>query len=682
MFDNVRLAAIGTATVIDAVLLIAMLERPNRRRVAVWMWLMTAATFLFHGSSFIHHLLNKASDEWALHFDRAAMVAICLGLLVLPSAIVHGSIRVTLTGIDFRPKRDWRYALVYLPVLLIAPISGLIDPGRSRDFLQLMDGIRKPYIVYFLITMTVAAICYLRLRSSELLSEYRRFLTALSITFALSGVTTTLCVWYGLDAWPQASNVISLIVALVPMVTAILFIYYVLRFGLLSLLLERTLVYGAIVVAFLLVHELVFSGIRDQLSNRYRINFAILEVIAAIALILLYTPFRQRVSEALRYLTGARADVVRIRTREISTRMTAATGKPTDEILVSVADDVRQTFSLSHAEIRLRQSAKDPAVDALVRHIQQTGERHTTTWRDTNADALGWLAELKATAAFLLDHGEVVGLLLTGPRAANQRLSDEEVNSLVLLAEQLAVTLQLEQIQSERMKAERRAIQQEKLSTLGLLAGSIAHEVRNPLSSIKTITSVMAEDLGPNSEHADDLKLILGEIDRLTATTGQLLAFARSEPQNATSVRPAVVLQQTLQLLRHVARRDDVEMSASIETEDDTIVADVNSLREIYFNLLRNSLEAAGSGGRIKVHCARENGHLVTRIRDNGPGVAPEIQDRLFEPFATTKEDGTGLGLYIVGRHVRDLGGEIHCESIDDGTQFTLKLPIAQSSQS
>ena len=687
MFENIRLAAIGSATVLDAVLLIALLEKPNRRRVAVWMWWMTTATLVFHVGSFVHHLLAAANTDWALQLDRLAMTAMVAALMFLPAAILHGCLRVSTTGIDLKPKFDWRFGLLYLPVLLLIPMATRIQPHRSRDFVELVADFRRPYVLYFLASTIVAAICYFRLRNRAEFKYSRKFLTWLSGCLFASGLIMVSGAWYGLERWPAATDVILLGLALVPVATVVLFIYFVLRFGLLSLLLERSLVYGAIVISFLLIHEVVFADLRDQLSNQYRINFAVLEGVAAVALILLYAPFRQRVAEGLRYLTGARVETTRVRTRDLSSKMTAMAGRPQQHIIESVGTDIKEAFEVEPVRIVLFQPeslgtdefTEDEQASAreLDERMRMRGDVYVTAWKASDPATVSLLDDLQASVSILMDHGETQGMVLTGTKESSERLSDEELNALVLLAEQLAVTLQLERLQAERIETERRAIQQEKLSTLGLLAGSIAHEVRNPLSSIKAITSVMVEDLGPESEHTEDLKLILSEIDRLSKTTSQLLAFARSEPQDATQVRPAEVLEQTLQLMRHVAKRDNIRITVDVGASGDTVSADINALREIYFNLIKNSIEAAGSGGEIAIACSRENGHIVTRVADNGPGIAPEIQDRLFEPFATTKADGTGLGLYIVGRHVRELGGEIHCETTADaGTEFTLKLPI------
>jgi signal transduction histidine kinase len=234
-------------------------------------------------------------------------------------------------------------------------------------------------------------------------------------------------------------------------------------------------------------------------------------------------------------------------------------------------------------------------------------------------------------------------------------------------------------IEARRRAAERRAIQNEKLSTLGLIASSIAHEVKNPLSSIKTIATVMAEDLGDRDPHAEDLRLIIGEVDRLSATAGNLLEFARPAANGAAAGSVADAIERTARLLRHRAGQKDVELRVEVAAELPPVRADGDSLREIFLNLVLNSIEAAGRGGTVTVSCRRSNGGLLAEVRDDGPGIPPEARERIFEPFFTTRADGTGLGLAIVARRVRELGGEVSFESeAGKGSTFAVKLPVEE----
>src|SRR6202043_2710382 len=125
----------------------------------------------------------------------------------------------------------------------------------------------------------------------------------------------------------------------------------------------------------------------------------------------------------------------------------------------------------------------------------------------------------------------------------------------------------------------------------------------------------------------------------------------------------ATVLAGAQRVLRHLARQRDVTLEWRLATELPPGRADDQALREIFFNLLANAVEAAGRGGSVVVTCSAGAACVVAEVRDSGPGISPEVRARLFEPFLTTKAEGTGLGLYAVGRRVRELGGEIVCTS-------------------
>jgi signal transduction histidine kinase len=132
-----------------------------------------------------------------------------------------------------------------------------------------------------------------------------------------------------------------------------------------------------------------------------------------------------------------------------------------------------------------------------------------------------------------------------------------------------------------------------------------------------------------------------------------------------------------VQLLSHTARRRGIEIQLAVEDDLPPLPADENAVREILLNLLGNSIDAAGEGGEVQVRCQSSGEYVVTHFSDNGPGIAAEVQDRLFQPFATTKPTGTGLGLYIVARRVQEHGGDICCESdANAGTTFVVRLPV------
>ncbi len=293
------------------------------------------------------------------------------------------------------------------------------------------------------------------------------------------------------------------------------------------------------------------------------------------------------------------------------------------------------------------------------------------------ADAL---QRSKTSLAVVLEHPNLSGILLFGKRNRIRELNEEQVNVAVILVEQLGVALNNSLLQASRLAAERRILQQEKLSTVGLITSSVAHEVKNPLSSIKTIATVMAEDLGPDDEHTEDLRMIIGEMDRLSATIDRLLRFARPSNDRGQPASVGAVVEGTLQIMQHVARRDGVTIKSVVEADLPAVRAGEDEIREILFNLLANAVQAATSGGCVRVTATSTSAHVLLVVEDDGPGLAAEVQDRLFEPFVTTRLDGTGLGLYVVGKHVRAFCGGIDCESDASGTTFRIEIPLVDAS--
>ncbi len=739
MFSDLQLFGLGAATVVDTVLLVALIERPNRRHVTVWMLALTAAAWLWHAGSFVHTLLLESTHPWPLRVNSIAMTAMAIGLLLMPSSMLHGAIRLWHTGVEAKPRGDARYGLCYLPVLAWGPMARILLTHPSGEFLTLVAPFTTLYVAWLCATNLVAAATFWGLRRRVVLPQATSFFQGMAAMLCGLSVLAVFVIYVAIPTWPEQAEAWKLIVGLSPLLPALLFAYHVVWFRFVPLVLERTLVYGAVLVAVSLFHHLVLADFTNRLSEQLRVDFAIVEAILAAVLVLAYQPLRQRVAESLRYLLGTQVAGVREQTRQLATRMSEGTEQPVEQWLSTTTDAVRSLFGVEHASSWLfgeddrvmhcscRSGTPDwlesgePTQDdgqecpsyeqavALRRLLTETGGRLMTRRDTANHAALELLSATNSSTVIAIDHRDLRGLLVLGRKPFNQELDDEELSSLVLLTEQLAVTLRNARLQQDRLAAERRALREEKLSTLGLLASSIAHEIKNPLSSIRTISTVMAEDLGPDSPHAEDLRLIVSEIDRLAATTRQLLEFARPAPIASDLCVPRELLEQSLRILRLLAQQKGVRLETDFDDGAAAIHADPASLGEVFFNLLSNSIDAAAREGEAPAEpgsltsplslsrlgeslalpttglvtvSSRHSANAVTiLIRDSGPGLPPEVQEHLFEPFVTTKLDGTGLGLYIVGRRIRELGAEIRCESTPGcGTTFEIRLgrkPIA-----
>ena len=222
----------------------------------------------------------------------------------------------------------------------------------------------------------------------------------------------------------------------------------------------------------------------------------------------------------------------------------------------------------------------------------------------------------------------------------------------------------------------------ERLSALGLLSASIAHEVKNPLSSIKAITTVLREDLrADDAAKSGDLTVVLNEIDRLGRVVDRLLRFA--QPKQGDAFEPVdikTVLGDAVLILSHEAERRNVEIRSEVG-EGLVVTGDPEDLKEVFFNLILNGIQAMDESEekkmrRLSVRAGRSDGCVAVRVADTGPGIAEEALSHVFEPFFTTKASGTGLGLAIVKRDVERMGGTIAVSNgKPGGAEFEVRLP-------
>ncbi len=688
-FQDIQLLCIGAAAVIDTALLLVLMERRNWRRVVLPVVLLMLGAWLYHTGAFIHTLIVNTPGSMATLIHWCAMLAMAAGLLLMPSAMLHAVMRLRHYGLAASTPIRHPYALPYLSLLALIPIGFMLAADPRAAILALLEPLVTPYVLYLTIVNIIAAIGFYRLRHTLDLPGGSTFFSLLIIGLLLLSALHLFTLTIAMARWPDAAPYWQLALVLSPLALILLFAYFILRHNFMQLVLERSIVYGVIVIGVVIAHRFLLRDFLTQFGEQFSFDFAFVEAAILIALILAYRPLRQRTAEALRYLMGERVTTLRQQTRAISLEMAALTGQSPRQLIAWFDDAMGRALQLEHTTIWLLDGHGQPIVAPQssnlinrdqVMQLQRAMHEHGLTACRLHDAPMGviddTLVKARSQLAVLLDHPRISGLVLLGHRRFNRSLSDEQVTMVIMLVEQLGIAVSNSLLQAERLAAERRALQNEKLSTLGLIAGSIAHEVKNPLSSIKTIAAVLAEDLR-DTPHAQDLTLIVGEIDRLSTTVQQLLQFARPSPAGGAGLLLPVV-HSTLQILRHVARQRDVAIVDDLPAELPAVTADDNALREIVFNLLSNAIEASSAGDEVTIRCGSVDGRAELIVQDRGPGLSPQVQDRLFEPFVTTKDTGTGLGLYVVGRHVREARGEIHCETAaGQGTQFVVRLPFA-----
>jgi len=282
------------------------------------------------------------------------------------------------------------------------------------------------------------------------------------------------------------------------------------------------------------------------------------------------------------------------------------------------------------------------------------------------------------TIAYPLRRDErVSGMLLVDAAAAS--LTEDTRSILDILAGQVAIAIEDCRLVEENVSLERRLAERERLATLGQMAATVAHEIKNPLSAIKSIAQVMGEDESLGQEYARDLSLIVGETDRLGQSVTQLLSFARKETPAELPARVEQLILSVVRLFQISAERDGIRLNTRIEKDEELDGTAVSAVRVALSNLLLNALQATPSGGEVTVTEKIEDSEVLIVVQDGGPGVPADLRQRVWEPFFTTRQRGTGLGLAIVRKRMQEAGGSARLGSSANGTgaRFELRVPLS-----
>ncbi len=242
---------------------------------------------------------------------------------------------------------------------------------------------------------------------------------------------------------------------------------------------------------------------------------------------------------------------------------------------------------------------------------------------------------------------------------------------------------QVEERTNALRSAQAQLIQSEKMSSLGKLAASVAHEINNPLAGILTYAKLLIR-MHEEGELTDkvrescvrNLRLVQRETERCSAIVRNLLDFARQRTPSLKEVDVSAVVEESLTLLAHRLQMQNVALDKDLPPLP-FVKADFGQLRQSFVNIALNACEAMATGGTLTVTARQAGAHVEVRMTDTGPGIAPELLPRILDPFFTTKEKGTGLGLSVVDGIIDRHGGTLKIEStVGQGTTVVVRLPV------
>lgn len=232
------------------------------------------------------------------------------------------------------------------------------------------------------------------------------------------------------------------------------------------------------------------------------------------------------------------------------------------------------------------------------------------------------------------------------------------------------------QVADAKREFDRQLFQMDKLATMGELAMGVAHEIGNPLAGMKAVVQSLLLEPALAAEMREDLSRLEAEIDRLARFLGRFRRLAAPPQLNLSPQQLAPAVDDMLFWVRRQARASGVQVAVEIDADLPPLRADPAQLREVLLNLFVNALQAMPHGGQLTVRGAAEGGEALIAVQDTGRGITPEVQAKIFQPFFTTRPDGSGLGLAVCSQVVADHGGRIEVASRPGDTRFLVHWPL------
>ena len=235
---------------------------------------------------------------------------------------------------------------------------------------------------------------------------------------------------------------------------------------------------------------------------------------------------------------------------------------------------------------------------------------------------------------------------------------------------------------TDRAELEQRLVQADKLSSIGLLAAGVAHEVNTPLAVISTYAQMLAKQVGDDSQKSLILDKIAKQTFRASEIVNSLLNFSRTSTTSFGDVNLNRVIQETLSLLEHQLQKSGIQVKVDFDAELAPIHANAGKLQQVFLNLFLNARDAMAKGGTLEVRTWTDESSAKIEVADTGPGISPEHLHRIYDPFFTTKaaRKGTGLGLSVSYGIIQEHGGSIEVSNRrSGGARFRLDLPLARA---
>jgi len=650
--------------------------------ICLGVWFLGNLFITFHELLLGPERLTGLLRAW----DTLAMT----GVALLPAALLHAHIGFWASLDNYRTLKQRGVRLIgialYVPMIFLPFAIYKINTGDYKPYFLKLRVLLIPYSIWYLLVMISSALIdwSIKDRLNPSARRERAFFKRLAVLLVLNGAFEFVVVALLRTGPNDVPWVLFLLSSLLP----IFFVaYHVYRYRLVDVAVKDSLVYAMFAVVFIAVYTYGVRRLDQFLVDRYEIKAGVVEVILILGMVALASPLVRVIDRMVHRLFTSEIGLYRDVVRQVSSGA---------EGFGELASLVRYTEETIRRGLELSSVRVVPVSSIASRSHERRLAEKVIDWEADAIEADEDLQAIGATIVYPLKReSELVGLMFI--TAEPQALTSEKRAILDVLASQVAVEVESCRLIEEKVRLERELVNREHLASLGQMAAQVAHEVKNPLSAIKSIAQVMREE-ETLASYDQDLGLIVSEIDRLNRTVSQLLAFSRPSHADARPVTLSDLVNATVTLATSEAKERGVSLNPQLVPDVTLTGEQAGALREALSNLVLNGVQATESGGEVKIDAKVEIlpidarirpaspglATLVLQVTDTGPGIPADIQQRVFEPFYSTKSRGTGLGLAIVQRRVVEIGGSVELLSPavgDRGTRFKLQIPLTVASE-
>jgi signal transduction histidine kinase len=650
---------------------------PIQRLLLSLGWCMAA----WHASNLVITLRSSLGldvERWVNVLRVANSIAV-VSITVCYSLLLHVHLHLwaSAQGRNLTRTERVRVYLSYIPCLFLIITLPRIWMGPYQPMIAKLSEFVLPFAAWIVYSLVVVAITELLVARRAPSASERRILRTLAGSFIVTAGLILAALGLGLGQGTIAGQYLQTFANLGSLLPSVLLAYYIYRYRFLELIIKESLIVATFAALVLAVYLYGIRRISDWANSRYGLRAGVIEAILILALTLLAAPLRGWLEMRFRALFERETALY----REVVAHVGAHAGRyrRLPELLAFIESETAGALSLRRVKVVLRQGNDDgtlPGNPDESRWIESLLSRAEAAGVAALEDDLVFGEQQYSVAYVLRREDRDAGLLLID--ASLKALTPEVRAVLEVLAGQVAIAIEDCRLAEENLRLERKVAAGERLAALGQMAATVAHEVKNPLSAIKSIAQVMSEDEALNSQHARDLSLIVGETDRLSKSVTQLLSFASKQPPAAPPSRADELVRSVNNLFRSEASDRDIALQCHVDASSELDGVQTAAIRDALSNLVLNALQSTPAGGAVTIDGYLDQNEMVFAVSDSGPGIAAEVEAKIWEPFFTTRQRGTGLGLAIVRKRLEEAGGTARLVASQNGkgARFELRLPV------